>query len=121
MLLGISQLGVDWILGPGGSFALYAFRIISPVVLSETQLSEIVAIATYMKPAHTHLLGVVQPTAPPPPYDPMVLGVSLLGVDWLLHHGPPSDDPMYLGVSLLGIDWILHDGPHFIGLSSEDE
>ena len=84
MQLGVSQLGVDWILGPGGSFALYAFRVVSPILLTADQLDKITRIALYMKCAHEHLIEVTQPF-PPPLYDPVVLGVSRLGVDWLLH------------------------------------
>ena len=39
MALGESQLGVDWILGPGTSFALYAFQIESPVSLTAEQIA----------------------------------------------------------------------------------
>ena len=84
LILGISQLGVDWILGPGTSFARYSWRIVSPIILTADQLETMELIANYMKPAHTHLIEVVQPF-PPPVYNPVVLGVSRLGVDWILH------------------------------------
>ena len=81
MQLGVSQLGLNWILGPGNSFALYAFRIISGIALTAEQIE---FIANYMKPAHTHLIEIVQPSTPPT-YDPLELGISRLGDDWLLH------------------------------------
>ncbi len=84
MQLGVSQLGLNWILGPGNSFALYAFRIISGIALTAEQVSQITFIANYMKPAHTHLIEIVQPSTPPT-YDPLELGISRLGDDWLLH------------------------------------
>lgn len=88
MLLGVSELGVDWILGPGNSFALYAFNINSPIALTNDQIAQIRFIANYMKPAHTHLVNVTVPVTPPI-YDPVELGLSELGVDWLLHEGAP--------------------------------
>ncbi len=72
------------VLAPGTSFALYAFTITSAIDLTDTQLQQIEFIANYMKPAHTHLLGVVTPTSPVV-YDPVELGISELGVDWILH------------------------------------
>ena len=86
MRLGISKLGVDWILGPGNSFALYAFNVVSPSSLTADQIQQIKFIANYMKPAHTHLVKVKVPVTPPP-YVPMELGISRLGVDWILHAG----------------------------------
>lgn len=86
MSLGVSELGVDWILGPGNSFALYAFTVNSAVSLTADQISQITFIANYMKPAHTHLISVLTPVTPPV-YDPIELGLSELGVDWILHDG----------------------------------
>lgn len=84
MHLGISELGVDWILGPGTRFALYSFRVVSGVTLTADQRAAITFIARYMKVAHEHFIEIVEPTTPPV-YDPVELGVSHLGVDWLLH------------------------------------
>jgi phage tail-like protein len=72
------------VLGPGTSFALYAFTLYSATSLTAEQLQQITFIANYMKPAHTHLLGIVTPTSPVV-YDPVELGLSELGVDWILH------------------------------------
>jgi phage tail-like protein len=85
MQLGISRLGVDWILGPGNSFALYAFRVVSPIVLTDAQRGMVRTIVDYMKTAHEHLVEIVEPVPPPPPPDPVELGISRLGVDWLMH------------------------------------
>lgn len=97
MELGVSELGGDsvplesdpsrlgsWVLGPGNSFALYCFRVVSPVALSPAQIEQIRFIANYMKPGHTHLIEIVVPTTPTV-YDPAELGISELGSDWLLH------------------------------------
>jgi len=72
------------VLGPGGSFALYAFTVVSGIPLTVAQIQQIEFIANYMKPAHTHLLGVVVPSTPSV-YDPVELGISELGEDWILH------------------------------------
>jgi phage tail-like protein len=97
MQLGVSVLGGNsvppgsdtgrlgsWVLGPGNSFALYCFRVVSPVSLTTAQIDQIKFIANYMKPGHTHLIEVVVPTSPTI-YDPVEIGISELGVDWLLH------------------------------------
>jgi phage tail-like protein len=84
VVLGVSQLGVDWVLGPGTSYARYSFRVVAPIILSADQFDKIKKIAVYMRPAHTHLIEIVQPF-PPPVYDPVELGTSKLGVDWILH------------------------------------
>jgi phage tail-like protein len=99
MALGVSELGGEqpppgfdpasplygsWILGPGTSWALYAFRVVSAIALSPAQVAQITFIANYMKPGHTHLVEVVVPVTIAT-YDPVELGVSELGVDWTLH------------------------------------
>lgn len=85
MQLGVSRLGVDWVLGPGNAFALYAFRVVSPIVLTDVQRKQIATIANYMKVAHEHFVAIVEPEDEPPALDPLVLGVSRLGLDWTLH------------------------------------
>jgi phage tail-like protein len=89
MRLGLSRLGEDWILGPGNSFSLYAFTIVSPVALSAEERTMITFIANYMRVAHEHLVRIVEPTEPVAPDDPLVLGSSQLGgtngLEWLLH------------------------------------
>jgi phage tail-like protein len=88
--LGIDELGdslVDGtaILGPGTSYALYSFEVVSPVILTATQREQITTIANYMKPAHTHLISIVEPTTPTI-IDHLELGLSVLGDgEWWLH------------------------------------
>lgn len=80
------ERGMPSTLGPGLSWGRYAFEIISPVVLTDEQRKRIVDLATYMKPAHTHLNRIVEPTTPPV-YDHLELGISRLGYldEWDLH------------------------------------
>jgi phage tail-like protein len=84
LILGESLLGEDWILGPSGAWARYAFEIISPIILTDEQRSRIRQIAEYMKPAHTHLARIVEPETPYEP-DHLELGESELGTQWDLH------------------------------------
>ncbi len=73
------------ILGPGTSFTLYSFEIISPVVLTQEQRDRITDIANYMKPAHTHLIQIIEPVVPDV-IDHLELVLSLLEPDeWILH------------------------------------
>lgn len=80
-ILGESELGVDTNLffdEASQEFALYSFdiKLVDPVTPEE--ILKIRAIANYMKPAHTHLINVVQPV---PPVTPWILGESELGVE----------------------------------------
>jgi phage tail-like protein len=84
VVLGESEIGVDWQLGPGTSYGLYCFDVTSPQILTDTQRTQMLQIINYMKPAHTHLVSLNEP-AVPPTYDHMELGVSELGVTWDLH------------------------------------
>lgn len=72
------------ILGPGAQFLLYSFVVVSGVTLTDDQKDKITQIVEYMKPAHTHFLGFVEPTLPVI-IDHLELGLSELGVDWTLH------------------------------------
>lgn len=74
----------DAILGPSSLFNKFAFTIVSPVVLTATQRTQITDIVEYMKPAHTHFVGFDEPTAPTV-IDHLELGLSELGVEWELH------------------------------------
>jgi len=89
MTLGESELGEtgsdgEWILGPSTSFLRFAFVVVAEVVLTQEQRDRIEDIVEYMKPAHTHYLGTVEPTAPVV-IDHLELGLSELGVTWELH------------------------------------
>lgn len=83
-ILGVDELGETTILGPGTSFALYAFEIVSPVVLTAAERERIGIIAEYMKPAHTHYVQLTEPETPTV-IDHLELGLSELGVTWTLH------------------------------------
>lgn len=88
--LGIDELGDSLtdgtaILGPGTTYALYSFEIVSPIVLTAEQREQITNIANYMKPGHTHLIRIVEPTIPTV-IDHLELGLSILGDgEWWLH------------------------------------
>ena len=84
LVLGESELGVDWELGPSDSFARYAFDVIVDQVLTDIERSQIRAIVEYLKPAHTHFVDLVEPI-PPVDFDHWVMGESELGWNTLLH------------------------------------
>lgn len=83
-ILGDSELGIDTILAPSTSFALYAFDVNSPVILTDEQRAQIRAIVVYLKPAHTHLIHILEPV-PPEVIDHVELGLSELGDEFVLH------------------------------------
>ena len=80
LVLGESELGVDWILGPSSRFALYAFNVRVDQALTDEQHRQLRAIVEYLKPAHTHFVDLLEP-APPSTYDHWELGESELGVE----------------------------------------
>ncbi len=84
LVLGESQLGVDWVLGPSHRFALYAFNVVVSRLLTPTARKRLRALVEYLKPAHTHFVDVVEPfpTALP---DHWELGLSYLGESTYLH------------------------------------
>jgi len=84
LVLGESLLGEDWVLGPAGSFASYAFEVLAPRALTTEERRRVRAIVDYMKPAHTHLARLVEP-AIPEVIDHVELGLSELGETWVLH------------------------------------
>lgn len=84
-ILGVSELDYDTILGPGTSRERYSFEVVSPVELTAEQRVQIGDIVEYMKPAHTHLVSIVEPAAILV-IDHLELGLSELGGDeWALH------------------------------------
>lgn len=84
-ILGVSELGFDTILGPGTSRERYSFNIVSPATLTDEQRLQVRTIAEYMKPAHTHLVQIVEPEDIVA-IDHLELGLSELGGDeWMLH------------------------------------
>jgi phage tail-like protein len=73
------------VLGTSVPYLLYSFKIISDTILTEDQKDKIKTIVEYMKPAHTHCLGIVDPSTPEDEIDHLELGLSQLGVNWTLH------------------------------------
>ena len=84
LVLGESELGVDWELGPSDQFARYAFDVEVDIPLSATERGQIRAIVDYLKPAHTHFVDLIEPMAPAI-IDHWELGSSELGVTTELH------------------------------------
>jgi phage tail-like protein len=84
LILGESELGVDWELGPSDRFARYAFDVDVDRVLTDLERNQIRAIVKLLKPAHTHFVALREPTAPPV-VDHWLLGISELGDTTLLH------------------------------------
>jgi phage tail-like protein len=88
--LGIDELGDSSNegtaeLGPGTSYGLYSFEVVSPIALTDEQREQIETIAKYIKPAHTHLVQILEPEIPEV-IDHIELGLSELGnEEWLLH------------------------------------
>lgn len=66
------------IIGPSGR-ALYSFRVNTAVILTDTQREQITSIATYMKGAQEHLVGVRDATAAPIPFPYLKLDFTKLG------------------------------------------
>ena len=84
LVLGESELGVDWELGPSDRFARYAFDVNVGRLLSATERKRLRAIVEYLKPAHTHFVNLIEPL-PPRSFDHWEIGVSALGDTTLLH------------------------------------
>ena len=84
LVLGESELGVDWELGPSERFARYAFDIRVGAPLTDTQRQHIRAIVNYLRPSHTHFLNLLEP-GPPATFDHWELGISALDETTDLH------------------------------------
>ncbi|MFH0899447.1 MAG: Ig-like domain-containing protein, partial [Pseudomonadota bacterium] len=84
LVLGESELGIDWILGPSNEFARYAFSIEVGVPLTDTQRRQARAIVDYMRPAHTHFASLTVPGVPAA-IDHWELGISELSSSTFLH------------------------------------
>ena len=84
LVLGESELGVDWILGPSDRFARYAFEVHVDRVLSDVERRHLRVIVQYLKPAHTHFVALIEPL-PQAVVDHWILGVSELGESTDLH------------------------------------
>jgi len=84
LVLGESELGIDWELGPSDRFARYAFNVEVDEPLTVTQRTQIRAIVDYLKPAHTHFVDLLEPGVPPV-FEHWELGISELGWTTDLH------------------------------------
>src|SRR5690606_7716951 len=84
LVLGESELGVDWVLGPSDRFALYAFNVEVGRLLADEERVRLRAIVEYLKPAHTHFVDLVEPVAVIEP-DHWELGLSDSGETSDLH------------------------------------
>ena len=84
LVLGESELGVDWELGPSDRFARYAFDVTVGMALTDTQRRQLRAVVDYMRPAHTHFVDLLEPGAPTT-FDHWELGISELGASTDLH------------------------------------
>ena len=84
LILGESELGVDWELGPSDRFARYAFDVEVDVPLTVTERRQIRAIVDYLKPAHTHFVDLIEPGVPPT-FDHWEFGVRELEETTDLH------------------------------------
>jgi len=84
LALGDAELGVSWILGPSDRFALYAFNVVASRVLAPAERRQLRVIVDYLKPAHTHFIDLIEPSAPIEA-EHWELGVSELGTETLLH------------------------------------
>jgi len=84
LVLGESELGVDWELGPSDRFARYAFDVSVGMALTDTQRRQLRAVVDYMRPAHTHFVDLLEPGAPAS-FDHWELGISELGASTDLH------------------------------------
>jgi phage tail-like protein len=78
LILGVSRLEVDWVLGPSARWGLYAFDLEVNRVLTADERRQVRAVVELMKPAHTHFVSIVEPTTPVPD-GRWVLGVDDLG------------------------------------------
>jgi phage tail-like protein len=84
LILGESQLGEDWELGPSTRFARYAFEVQVGRILTDDETAALTAIVRYAKPAHTHLTNIRMPSVPPF-IDHWEIGMSELGTQSVLH------------------------------------
>lgn len=84
LILGESELGVDWALGPSDRFARYAFDLTVSRVLTAVERTQIRRIVDLMRPAHTHFVDILEPTSSQF-VDHWELGLSRLGETTDLH------------------------------------
>lgn len=83
LILGISELDEEWILGPSEDFVRYAFDVQVGQELSDSQRKQITALIEEIRPAHVHFIRILEPPEPEVPVF-WVLGVGELGVNSVL-------------------------------------
>ena len=83
-IIGEDELGETTYLGTNVQALIYSFEIESPIALTDDERDKISQIANYMKPAHTHLIRIIEPTVSPTA-DHWELGLSEIGVETILH------------------------------------
>jgi hypothetical protein len=66
LVLGVSRLDVDWILGPSARWGLYAFDLEVNRVLTDEERKQVRTVVELMKPGHTHFAEIQEPVAPAP-------------------------------------------------------
>jgi phage tail-like protein len=84
LVLGESELGLDWELGPSDRFARYAFNVQVDRSLTAVERRRLRSIVALLKPANTHFIDLVEPTAPAF-IDHWELALSELGITTILH------------------------------------
>jgi len=84
LVLGESELGIDWELGIGDQRAAYTFLVTLAFNPTEEQRKRLIRIVEYMKPVNTHL-GEVEEPEQPDIFDHWELGESELGETTDLH------------------------------------
>lgn len=82
--LGDDDLGIGTILGTGDRRLMYTFYLVSAILLSDDVKDKIEIICEYMKPAHTHCAGIIEPVDPLTT-DHWELGISELDETTILH------------------------------------
>jgi hypothetical protein len=61
LVLGESELDVDWELGPSDRFSRYAFDVEVARALTDHERQIVREIVEWSKPAHTHFVELVEP------------------------------------------------------------
>ncbi len=84
LILGESELGVDWVIGPSDRFALYAFEVRVGRKLSVQERERMTTIVRYLQPVGARFMGIVEPEDPPV-WEHWELGNSELGTSADLH------------------------------------
>ena len=83
LILGVSELGLDWELGTDDRFFRYAFNVRVERLLEARERNQLRVLIETLKPAHTHLVDVIEPL-PPPADDSWILGEGVFGVSTVL-------------------------------------